>query len=330
MKRKAVLVLPAWSRDRIYGPEAIGEISQLVDLTDCSDMLDTLYALKPALSEAEIILSGWGMVTMDAAFLEAAARLKAVLYGAGSVRYFLTDDFWKRGVLLTSAWAANAIPVIEYTIAALTFGLKRALSAAQMTRSEKTFRAPSGTVGLYGARIGVIGAGMVGAGVLRRLQTYEVETFCYDPHLTPQRARELWTTPIGLDEMFRTCDAVSLHAASIPATEHMIRGAHFRSMKEGAVFVNTARGRIIDEEGMVEALREGRVFAFIDVTDPEPPEPASPLYLLPNVLLTPHLAGPQGAEVRRNGQYVLEELKRYLAGERPRYPVTKDMMEWMA
>jgi phosphoglycerate dehydrogenase-like enzyme len=330
MKRKAVLLLPAWSRDRIYGPEAVAEMSQLVDLTDCAELLDTLYALRPVLADTEVILSGWGMVTMDSDFLDAAPRLKAVIYGAGSVRYFLTDEFWERNILLTSAWAANGIPVVEYTLAAITFGLKKALLAADMTRREKTFRTPAWTVGLYGAKVGVIGAGVVGAGVLRRLRDYEVETFCYDPYLCPHRARELWTTPMGLDEIFRTCDAVSLHAASIPATEHMITGAHFRSMKEGAVFINTARGRIVKEDEMTEELQKGRVFAFLDVTDPEPPEPGSPLYSLPNVLLTPHLAGPEGAEVRRNGQYVIEELRRYLAGEEPRYPVTKEMMEWMA
>jgi phosphoglycerate dehydrogenase-like enzyme len=330
MKKKAILLLPAWSRDRIYGPDGIAEISQLVDLTDCAELLDTLYALSPVLADTEVILSGWGMVTMNADFLDAAPRLKAVMYGAGSVRYFLTDDFWERDILLTSAWAANAIPVIEYTIAAITFGLKKVLLAADMTRREKTFKTPAGTIGLYGAKVGIIGAGMVGAGVLQRLKAYEVETFCYDPHLCPHRARELWTTPMGFDEIFRTCDVVSLHAASIPATEHMITGAHFRSMKEGAVFINTARGRIVREDEMVEVLQKGKIFAFIDVTDPEPPEAGSPLYTLPNVLLTPHLAGPEGAEVRRNGQHVIEELKRYLAGEGPRYPVTKEMMEWMA
>ena len=110
----------------------------------------------------------------------------------------------------------------------------------------------------------------------------------------------------------------------------MITGRHFRSMKDGAVFVNTARGRIIKEDEMIDELARGRIFAFIDVTDPEPPPPDSPLYTLPNVLLTPHAAGPRGNEVYRNAQYVLEELRRFLAGEKPRYPITEDMMEWLA
>ena len=328
--KKAVMLLPPRSRGRIYAPEQIDRICGLVDLTDCAELVGDQGALRPILADTEIIVTGWGMMTLDGEFLDAAPRLRAVLYGAGSVRYFVTDEFWDRDILLTSAWASNAVPVIEYTVAAIVFGMKKCLQAAALTREEKAFRQPAGIKGVYGIKVGIIGAGMVGAGVLEMLKNYEVETYCHDPHLSPERARELGTTPMELAEIFRTCDVVSLHAANIPATKHMIRGDHFRSMKDGAVFINTARGRIIKEDEMVEVLREGRIFAFIDVTDPEPPVAASPLYTLPNVFLTPHLAGPQGWEVHRNAEYVIEELRRYLEGREPRYPVTRDMMEWMA
>jgi phosphoglycerate dehydrogenase-like enzyme len=328
--RKAILLLPPWSRDRIYSPEAIAEISRLVALTDCGDSVGDLDALKPVLADAEIIITGWGMMTLDAGFLLAAPNLEAVIYGAGSVRYFLTDAFWERGILLTSAWAANAVPVVEYTLAAITFGLRRALQAAALTRRAGTFKVPPDVRGLYGAKVGVIGAGMVGAGVLGRLKAYDVETYCCDPYLCEDRALKLGTAPMGLDEMFLTCDVVTVHAASIPATEHMISGRHLRSMKDGAVFINTARGRIVREDEMIEVLQEGRIFAFIDVTDPEPPAAGNALYTLPNVFLTPHIAGALGQDLRRNGAYVLDELRRFLEGRDAHYPITKDMMEWMA
>ncbi|MCJ7751696.1 MAG: hydroxyacid dehydrogenase, partial [Armatimonadetes bacterium] len=281
--KQALFLLPAGSRDRIYSPEVIGEIRRLVKLTDCSETPGDLEARRPALADAEIVLSGWGMMRMDREFLDAAPRLEAVLYGAGSVRGFVTDEFWERNILLTSTYAANAIPVVEYTIAAIVFGLKQSLIASVMTCRERTFTAPETTRGVYGARIGVIGAGMVGSGVLERLKSYDVTTYCHDPFLSDERARQLATTKLDLDEMFETCDVVTLHAASLPPTEHMITGAHLRSMKDGAVFINTARGRIVKEDEMIEVLREGRIFAFIDVTDPEPPAPDSLLYTLPNV-----------------------------------------------
>ncbi len=110
----------------------------------------------------------------------------------------------------------------------------------------------------------------------------------------------------------------------------MITGDHLRSMKEGAVLINTARGAIIRENEMIEVLKEGRIFAFIDVTDPEPPASDSPLYTLPNVFLTPHIAGSVGHDIYRQGEYVLEELRRFVRGEPARYPVTEEMMKWMA
>lgn len=327
--KRAIFLLPTGSRAQIYSPEVVSQIEKLVELTDCSALAGDLDALRPALAQTEIILSGWGMMTLNQEFLTAAPRLEAVLYGAGSVHGFVTDEFWQRKILLTSVWAANAIPVIEFTLAAIVFGLKQALGAAAMTREGRAFKLPTNVRGVYGAKIGIIGAGMVGTGVLERLKEYEVTTCCYDPFLSEERARQLGTTLVSLDEMFSTCDVVSLHAANIPATAHMLTGAHFRRMKEGAVFINTARGRIIKEDEMIAVLREGRIFAFIDVTDPEPPPPDSPLYTLPNVFLTPHLAGSRGVEIYRQGECVLEELKRFVSGQLPRYPVTQDMMKWM-
>jgi phosphoglycerate dehydrogenase-like enzyme len=328
--KRAIFLMSSGSRDAIYSPKAVAGIRRLVELTDCCHLLGELDALTPVLTDTEIILSGWGMMGLDEEFLEAAPRLQAVLYGAGSVRGFVTDAFWRRDILLTSTYAANAVPVIEFTVAAIVFGLKRVLAASELTRRARRFERPPNVKGLYGAKIGIIGAGMVGGGVLEKLKDYDVETYCYDPHVSEERLSQLGATSMGLNEMFRTCDAVSLHAASIPATEGMITGEHFRSMKEGAVFINTARGRIVSEAEMIEVLEDGAITAFIDVTDPEPPAPESPLYTLPNVFLTPHHAGSGGAEVYRQGDYVVEELRRFVEGEPPWYPVTQDMLEWMA
>jgi phosphoglycerate dehydrogenase-like enzyme len=327
--KNAIFLLPASNRAAIYSPETVSEIGKLVSVTDCSDRGRDLPALAPILADTHIILSGWGMMTLDEDFLAAAPKLEAVLYGAGSVRPFVTDAFWQRDLLLTSAWGANAVPVVEHTVAAVIFGLKKAFLSNQLTRERRTFVQADDIKGVYGAAIGIIGAGMVGAGVLEKLKSYDVRTFCFDPYLTKDRAAALGTTLIDLDEMFRTCDVVSVHAANIPATAGLITGDHLRSMKPGAVFINTARGRIVKEAEMIEVLKEARIFAFIDVTDPEPPNADSPLFDLPNVFLTPHQAGPRGDEIHRQGEFVLEELRRFLAGRPPRYPVTEDMMEWM-
>jgi phosphoglycerate dehydrogenase-like enzyme len=328
--KRALFLLPAENRDAIYGPGTTAEIERLVESTDACDRVGDLDALRPVLAEANIILSGWGMMTLDEPFLGAAPNLEAVFYGAGTVRGFLTEAFWRRNILLTSCYGANAAPVIEYTLAAIVLGLKGMLSAASLTREKRTFAEPPDIKGVYGAKVGIIGVGMVGRGVVERLKDYDVEVYCYDPFVSDDRLIELGASPLPLDDIFRTCDVVSLHAASLPSTAGLITGDHLRSMKKGGVFINTARGAIVRENEMIEVLREGNIWAFIDVTEPEPPAGDSALYDLPNVFLTPHLSGPAGDEIRRQGAYVLEDLRRFLRGDPPRHPVTQDMMEWMA
>jgi len=328
--KKAILLLPEGSRERIYGQAHVEALRNLVDLEDCGSLVGDLEALKPHLAEAEIICSGWGMMTMDEEFLAAAPKLKAVLYGAGSVRGFTTEAFWDSGILLTSTWDANAIPVAETTVALIVLALSKAFDCNRLTKQKRSWVRLEDIRGIYGARIGVVGAGMVGKRVLEMLKNYDVTTCCYDPFLGEEQARELGATPVELDEMFRTCDVVSLHAPNIPSTEHMVRGEHFQSMKDGAIFINTARGRIVKEDEMIEELKKARIFACLDVTDPEPPKPDSPLYDLENVFLTPHIAGAVGKDAWRLGAYVVDEMQRYLNGEPPAFPVTRDMMEWMA
>ncbi|MFW5923668.1 MAG: hydroxyacid dehydrogenase [Planctomycetota bacterium] len=328
--KKAILLLPPGNRDRIYGEEQIEALNELVDLTDCCEDVGDLDALRPVLGEAEIICSGWGMMPLDEEFLEAAPRLDAVFYGAGSVRGFVTESFWERDILLTSAWSANAIPVAQTTVALMVMSLKNAFECRRLTREEKSFQKTDRIRGMYGAKIGIIGVGQIGRKVLELLQNYDVELFCHDPYLSEDEAGDLNTTPLTLKELFETCDVVSLHAPNIPSTQNMITGEHFGAMKDGAVFINTARGALIREDEMIAELKTGRIAACLDVTHPEPPPPESPLYEMDNVFLTPHIAGALGEECKRMGDYVVEEVRRYLRGDPPGYPVTRKMMEWMA
>jgi phosphoglycerate dehydrogenase-like enzyme len=131
---------------------------------------------------------------------------------------------------------------------------------------------------------------------------------------------------LPLDELFRRADVVSLHTPLLKETEGMITGAHLASMKPGATFINTARGAIVREKEMIEALKKRPdLQAVLDVTHPEPPEPGSPLYTLPNVILTPHIAGSMDGECRRMGRYMVEELRRFVDGKPLRWQITREM-----
>ena len=138
----------------------------------------------------------------------------------------------------------------------------------------------------------------------------------YDPFVAEHDAAALDVELVSLEAIFQRCDVVSLHTPSFPETRGMVTGNHIAYMKPGATFINTARGELVREAEMIEVLSMRRdLQAVLDVTYPEPPAADSPLYTLENVVLTPHIAGSAGAECRRMGRYMVEELQRYLAGE---------------
>jgi phosphoglycerate dehydrogenase-like enzyme len=153
----------------------------------------------------------------------------------------------------------------------------------------------------------------------------------HDPFLDAQRAKELDVIPVSLEQLFAESDVVSLHTPNLPSTRGMITGQLLASMKPGATFINTARGAVVREQELIEVARQRPDLQFVlDVTDPEPPAAGSPLYTLPNVVYTPHIAGSVNNECSRMGVLMLDELKRYLAGQPLQWAVTRHMEAQLA
>jgi phosphoglycerate dehydrogenase-like enzyme len=185
--------------------------------------------------------------------------------------------------------------------------------------------------GGYCTKVGLVSLGAVGRATAQLLKPFEFKLLAYDPFLPPEHARELNVGLVSLEELFRECDVISLHAPWIPETERMITGKLIASMKEGATLINTSRGAIVAEDEMIEALtRRPDLSAVLDVTHPEPSAPDSPLRSLPNVVLTPHIAGSMQGECARMGSWMVDELRRYVSGEPLRHQVTRDMLTRLA
>jgi phosphoglycerate dehydrogenase-like enzyme len=329
-RKKAIFILGPHGLDEIYGPELQAQIAELVDLVAPPQTAAAVKANPAVLNDVEIILSGWGMAEIDDAFVRAAPRLKAILYGAGSVK-----DFARRaldaGYLVTSAYAANAIPVAEYCVANLILALKRFLPHTRQSHAEgrSVWREP--LTGAFGSTVGLVSLGMVGRHVLHLLRSHDVKIAAHCITLTDESARELGVRRCTLPEVFEIADAISIHTALKPETRGMITGAHIASMKQGATLINSSRGAVIRQNEMIDVLRRrSDLTAVLDVADPEPPGPGSPLYTLDNVFLTPHIAGSLHGECRRLGHYVLQELRNYLEGKPPVYGVTREMLDTMA
>lgn len=278
-------------------------------------------------ARAEVLITGWGVPTLTAELLDAATRLRAVLHAAGSVKAMLPDDAaWRRGLLVTSAAEANAVPVAEFTLAAVLQAGKRVLDHADAYRrhagAPHDWRTAMPPTSNYGRTVGIVGLSRIGRRVARLLQGHDVRVLAYDPYADSESATALGVTLVPLDDLLARSEIVTLHAPALPSTRHMLDAARLALLPDGATLVNTARGALVDTDALTAECVSGRLTAVLDVTEPEPLPAGSPLYTLPNVQLTPHIAGALGTEVRRLADAALDELERYRAGSAPLYPVT--------
>jgi phosphoglycerate dehydrogenase-like enzyme len=327
----AIYLLPQPSFDLIYGPEERADIAQRVEVLDPLVVPDVMSKHVDQLAAAELIFSGWGAPKLDETLLASMPKLRAVFYGAGSIRGITTEAFWNRSIPITSAYAANAVPVAEYALATILLSLKRFWALSPSIRRNPSDQQVRSCPGAYRSTVGLVSLGMVGRRVRELLRSFDLRVIAYDPYLPAADAAALGVEPVGLDELFRRADVVSLHTPWIKETEGMITGAHFSAMKQGATFINTARGAVVSEPGMIAVLQQRPdLTAILDVTHPEPPVSGSPLYTLPNVILTPHIAGSMFTECRRMGRYMVEELDRFLAGQPLRWGISREKSRVLA
>jgi phosphoglycerate dehydrogenase-like enzyme len=324
---KGLYVLDHRSHDLIYGPQERRDIESRVDITAPPQTAASIRTLDGMLGDLELLFTGWGAPLLDEAFLKSTPRLKAVFYGSGSVAKLITPAVWKRDIAITSAYAANAIPVAEYTLGVILFSLKHGWRLSRLPRQQRKRRVGDEAPGCLGSVVGLVSMGMTARTLLRMLAPFNLEILAFDPYLTAAEAEAMGVKLVSLEELFRRSDVVSIHTPLLDETQWMITGTHIALMKSGATLINTARGEIVCEEQMIRVLSDRPdLQAVLDVSVKEPPEEDSPLYSLPNVVLTPHIAGSVGAECRRMGRLMVDELNRYLAGQPMQWQVTEDMI----
>lgn len=301
---------------------------------------DTVYTKDDVLSDpeefkaTEFIFSTWGMPTFTEEEIKSCLpSLKAVFYGAGTVQAF-ARPFLNCGVKVFSAWAANAVPVAEYTVAQIVLANKGFFSSSRLAKTgdrkaaSQNFRLYPGN---YDAKVGIVGAGMIGSLVVNMLKRYNLEILVFDPFLLDEKAKELGVKKVSLETLFKECQVVSNHLANNEQTKGMLDGRLFESMLPYATFINTGRGAQVVENDLIEVLKNRPdLTALLDVTFPEPPESDSEFYTLPNCILTPHIAGSAGNEVRRMGEYMKEEYEKLIQNTTCQYEVTLEMLKTMA
>lgn len=322
-----LLMDPATFAVQFQEPQ-LRRLRSLVQLGEpvCTDDLDARPA-RQRLGDIEVLLTSWGAPGLTAERLAAAPSLRAVFHCAGSVREIVTDEVWRRGLLVTNAADYNAIPVAEFTLAAVVFAGKKAPFLAQDARTHRddwSYSVRRGELSNRGRTIGVVGLSRVGRRVLERLRDLDVDVLVADPYADAAEVAAAGATLVELPHLLRGCDVLTLHVPSLPATRHLIGAAELALLRDGATVINTARGAVLDTAALERECAAGRLDAILDVTDPEPLPADSVLYELPNVMITPHIAGSLGAETRRMSESALDELERFLSGQPPHAAVTPD------
>jgi len=286
---------------------------------------------KRLLAEAEILITGWGAPYVGREVLALAPKLKLIVHAAGTVKGIIDPGIFEAGIAVSHAAEANAVPVAEFTLAAIIFAGKhvfrfRDFYVADRHR-DRTYPMQREAIGNYRRTVGIIGASRIGRRVIDLLRPLAYRVLLSDPTVDADQARGMGVQKVELDELMRGSDIVSVHAPSLPSTLHMIDAAKLALMKDGATLINTARGALIDEDALLATLKTGRIDAIIDVTDPEIPGPESAFYDLPNVFLTPHIAGAVGLERSRLGEMAADEAERFIRGEPLLYGLTLESLE---
>ena len=320
--------------NNVYPRSVIDFIKSKTDLDEICKCRADLLADPKQFSGVRYVFSSWGMPSLTEEELQTCLpNLEYLLYAAGSVQPF-ARPFLNRGIKVISAWAANAIPVAEYTTAQIILANKGFFASSKpgnLAGYQAAGKISQNYPGNYGAAVGIIGAGMIGTLVIRMLKAYHLHIKVFDPFLPDEKAQALGVQKCSLEELFSSCQVVSNHLANNAQTRGMLTKDLFAALPPYAAFLNTGRGAQVDEAGLVQVLQQRPdLTAILDVTDPEPPCDGHLFYRLPNCILTPHIAGSKGTEVHRMAAYAAEEFSRCLRGEPCLYEVSLEMLKTMA
>ncbi len=264
-----------------------------------------------------------GYVTASLLALLPDLRVVAV-HGAG-VDQVDVDACTERGVRVTNAPGANANAVAEMTLGLMLALARRIPQAATRVGTERVWGEARHTgCELKGKTLGIVGIGKIGARLTHVAHAMGMRVLAYDPGLDSSEIRAREARPERLDTLLAESDFVSLHAPLTPATHHLIGADALAGMKKGAFLLNAARGPLVDEAALADALASGHLGgAALDVLEGEPPNPESPIFDAPNLILTPHMAGSTHECLEAIAAWAASDIALVLSGQAPRHPVNR-------
>lgn len=310
-------------RGRVFGEKYYERLRKMgeVKVYDKVDFSDEGYYLE-FVKGSTVIVTSWDSPRIDEKILDLCPDLKAVIHAAGSIKPIISDAFVERKIRITNSAVAIGEGVAE---TALGFAISACKGFYTLNEDTKNGlwqeNIKTKVKDFYDIKVGVISGGAVGRHMVKLLKNFHVDILMYDPVLSAEAIQAIGAEKVSLETLMSECDVVSVHAPSIPATDNMLNASNLCLLQDGAVLINTSRGSVINEQDLIAELEKGRFFACIDVTQTEPPAKDNKLRTLPNVVLTPHIAGTATNGLRRVALHVCEEIERLLGGEKMRTEV---------
>jgi phosphoglycerate dehydrogenase-like enzyme len=299
-KKRVLYVCTESHTERVFAPGKYEEMLALFDVT--ANNGDATWSSEEVAERAQgmdAIITGWGAPKMIPEIFEAAPDLQIIAHSAGSVHGLISDEIARdyilpRDITVFSANGAIAANVAESAVGMLLMTMRHWVHFSNFIHETPHWRSSfydfNGKF-LLGSTVGIVSASKVGRWVIRLLQPWQCEILVYDPYLSDEDAAEMGVEKVELNELFERSDHVTVHAPRLPSTENMIGEEQLSLLRDGATLVNTSRGSVIDHEALFRHAQARRIHVCLDVTAPEPLEPASRFRQLDNVIITPHVSG---------------------------------------
>jgi D-3-phosphoglycerate dehydrogenase / 2-oxoglutarate reductase len=264
------------------------------------------------LAEADALLVR-SVVQVDRSVLDKAPKLRVIGRAGVGVDNVNLDEATAAGVLVMNTPGGNAISVAEHTLAMMLAMARRISQADVSTRAGKWEKKKLMGNELRGKTLGIVGLGSIGREVVKRARAFEMRIAAHDPYVKTAIAQDLGVELMDLPTLYAASDYLTLHVAATPETTNMLNREAFAQMKEGVRIVNCARGELVDEAALVEAMQSGKVAgAALDVFAKEPAPADNPLFALPGVLATPHIGGSTEEAQEIVGVRIAEQVVEYL------------------
>ncbi|MBS7624496.1 hydroxyacid dehydrogenase [Candidatus Bathyarchaeota archaeon] len=335
-KVKVLVTIPRRLYGQVSRPEDENKLREIAEIIfNPYDRNLSEDELADLIVDIDGCITSWGSPKFTEKVLNKANKLKIIGHAAGSVKPYVTEEVFKRGIVVVNAASAIAVGVAEFTLAMILNclraipqyinAMRRKNWRYKEERTEKTYDLRNKTVGL-------IGFGAVARELVNLLRPFNVKILVFDPYVSLEELKDYKVEKTDLDYLLSNSDIVSLHAALTPETYHMIGEKELRRMRPTSFLINTARGALVDEKALYKALKEKWIAgAALDVFEEEPLPPENQLYELgENVFLTPHIAGL--SDERRSMLFgvIVEDFRRFFSGEKPLNAVDYTKLSFLA